>query len=433
MSKLESVIGGYLRRFGEQESHALPHFNRTYEHVLSVPVFDEPEDFLCRIFKQCNCDDILVIAVVNTPDNATPQQVVRTRQTLTALQSGTPAVDPLALTSVAVAADRQVRTLIINRTAERAIPTRQGVGLARKIGADIALQLYAKKIVDDPRMFMTDADVRLPAGYFDAIQDDSGTVLYPFRHVANDPVLLAKAQLYELHIRYYAWALRRAGSPYAFPSLGSTIAVHAQAYVKVRGIPKRNAAEDFYFLNKLAKVAPVTVISEPEIEIDSRLSERVPFGTGPALRKMTELQMPYASYNISSFEVLKQTLSRLTDFATHNRWSRVAATEQLLQQLGWQTFMQKARDHYPPGQQRLRMVHEWFDGFRTLRFIHLLRTQFPDQPLVDTLTQHFDEAGFSGSRPAGQPGEPEILLRQIRQSEHGLVLGVGSLLTSRGR
>ena len=48
--------------------------------------------------------------------------------------------------------------------------------------------------------------------------------------------------------------MKYARSPYAFHTIGSTMAVSANHYAKVRGFPKREAGEDFYLLNKLAKV-----------------------------------------------------------------------------------------------------------------------------------------------------------------------------------
>ncbi|GIR63469.1 MAG: hypothetical protein CM15mP68_1350 [Pseudomonadota bacterium] len=62
------------------------------------------------------------------------------------------------------------------------------------------------------------------------------------------------------------------GSAYAYPTLGSTISVHAQSYARVRGYPKRNAGEDFYLLNKLNKLHPVQVLQQPVIEVQARLS-----------------------------------------------------------------------------------------------------------------------------------------------------------------
>ena len=87
-------------------------------------------------------------------------------------------------------------------------------------------------------------------------------------------------------MQFYVQALAVNGSAYAYPTLGSTISVHAQSYARVRGYPKRNAGEDFYLLNKLNKLHPVQVLQQPVIEVQARLSSRVTFGTGPALQKI---------------------------------------------------------------------------------------------------------------------------------------------------
>ena len=60
--------------------------------------------------------------------------------------------------------------------------------------------------------------------------------------------------LYELRLHHYVLGLEYAGSPYAYHTLGSCLAVKADAYAQVRGFPKRAGAEDFYLLNKLAKL-----------------------------------------------------------------------------------------------------------------------------------------------------------------------------------
>ena len=85
---------------------------------------------------------------------------------------------------------------------------------------------------------------------------------------------------------YYVAGLAMAGSRYAHHSLGSTIAVHAKTYAAVRGYPKRSAGEDFYLLNKICKLAPVERLAGPALSIEARISARVPFGTGPALRRL---------------------------------------------------------------------------------------------------------------------------------------------------
>ena len=51
-----------------------------------------------------------------------------------------------------------------------------------------------------------------------------------------------------------------------------------------------------------------------------------------------------------------------------------------MKQLGYFDFV--SRD--PSVRQR----HEWFDGFKTLRFIHLMRAVLPDVPLLHSLNHH---------------------------------------------
>ena len=151
-------------------------------------------------------------------------------------------------------------------TPGRFLPDGEGVGLARKIGADLAAALRWDGHLRSRFVHCTDADVRLPEDYFDqsAVVERStdaqsiAALLYRFEHVPGSQPETARAiLLYELYLRYYVLGLRHAGSPYAFQTIGSTFAIETAAYAKVRGFPKRMAAEDFYLVNKLAKVGEV--------------------------------------------------------------------------------------------------------------------------------------------------------------------------------
>ena len=65
--------------------------------------------------------------------------------------------------------------------------------------------------------------------------------------------------------------------------MGSCLAVRPEAYAAVRGFPRKNAAEDFYVLDKLAKVGTIARLAGTPLLLEGRLSDRVPFGTGKAL------------------------------------------------------------------------------------------------------------------------------------------------------
>ena len=54
-----------------------------------------------------------------------------------------------------------------------------------------------------------------------------------------------------------------------------------------------------------------------------------------------------------------------------------------------------------------RATHTWFDAFRTLKFVHAAREEFPDTPLLHTL-----ERLYGGSRTAARtPARLNALLR----------------------
>ena len=82
--------------------------------------------------------------------------------------------------------DASMSLLVVDRfTTDRRLPSRQGVGLARKIGADVALELIAAGRVRHPFFAMTDADTRLPEDYFGRIAElepECSAAMFPFWH-----------------------------------------------------------------------------------------------------------------------------------------------------------------------------------------------------------------------------------------------------------
>ncbi|MDX9908548.1 MAG: hypothetical protein RBS23_03730, partial [Mariniphaga sp.] len=89
-------------------------------------------------------------------------------------------------------------------------------------------------------------------------------------------------------------------------TVGSAFAVTAEAYVKRGGMNRRKAGEDFYFLQNLVHVGAVGEISSTAVHPSARLSDRVPFGTGPVLKKwMSGEEDLTKTYNFQAFADLK--------------------------------------------------------------------------------------------------------------------------------
>ncbi|TPW13125.1 MAG: hypothetical protein FD129_1329, partial [bacterium] len=197
------------------------------------------------------------------------------------------------------------QVIVIDRaTGGRWLPEKQGVGLARKIGNDVALAFRAAGAVEHPMLLQTDADAIVPADWFCRAAaprqrpDAVVALTFPFRHDPIPPVSEMAIALYEIWLRSHRLALAWAGSPYDFQAIGSTLALDADALVTVRGIPRTMAGEDFYLLDKLAKTGTIQRLAGLPIRLAARESDRVPFGTGRAMVEMIRREESETTYQL---------------------------------------------------------------------------------------------------------------------------------------
>jgi len=189
-----------------------------------------------------------------------------------------------------------------------------GAGLARKIGMDYAVSRFAARNKSDGVIVSLDADCKVAPNYFEAIYDfffqqrlHGGTIY--FEHIQDDnqedPLVADAITQYELHLRYYLQVLRWCGFPHAYHTIGSCFAITADRYVRAGGMPRKQAGEDFYFLQKAIPMGLFGEMATTCVYPSARLSERVPFGTGPSVRKLVEGQSEYLTYNLQAFVDLK--------------------------------------------------------------------------------------------------------------------------------
>lgn len=385
----------YLSRYGESEASHYPEPPTTAKFVLVIPAYQEELGQIEETFT--GLKDLLIILVVNSsePLEKTTQGLLFDIDQCWQLLNEKRHMRWYETPS-------QHYVLVVDRCAHP-IDRKQGVGKARKIGADIALRLIETGSVREPWIFNTDADADLPRNYLNSFQDEPSIAfqLFPFKHGIEDDLAAA---LYEFSLLWYPLGLKFAGSSFAFPSVGSTITCSADAYAKVRGFPPRSAGEDFYLLNKLRKVGSFLFVNSDPIGLSSRRSDRVPFGTGPGLRKIDQLaeSLSFPFYHPNVFGELKIFIDKLKtsqdaeNLAKHfdgSLMEEFVLTSQLLPLLDGQ------KSQTP--KQYQKFIQDWFDGFRTLKFIHLARdqayksVQFPDIWRSEILP--FDCPGTSAS------------------------------------
>ncbi len=391
------VIEKYLSRYSEPETQDLS-LPGNYEHCLVIPATQESADSLRSVWQDIpSSTSLLVIVVINAKDHENQSEAAL----LNNLLASGPSVSlkpGMFLVSQATGPD----LLLIDRYSEnRLIDSRQGVGLARKIGADIALKLWQTGYLASPWLRNTDADAILPANYFTHDHADATALLYPFRHVpaitteTATPDQIATS-LYDLSLLYYPAGLSRAGSPYAFPTIGSTLCCRLEAYAQVRGFPRRNAAEDFYLLNKLRKVGAVLAIDCPPITLSGRRSTRVPVGTGQAIASIAELPHALQDYQFEHpqcFEKLRELLLHLEEFSRNadpTIFQRNRTLKEYSEVSGLDVHIQKLAKEQSRPAVRQKSLMDWFDALRTRQFIHHVRDrQYGTLPLLD-LARHFN-------------------------------------------
>jgi hypothetical protein len=387
------VVAKYLARYAEPEARDLSWFHGQWDTVVCIPACQE-EDSLVETLEKMSvvkaADKTLVIVVINGSEDADPSVHQQNKQTADQLKlrcemrGGGDALGKLD----------QMSVLLLDRySEERRLPQGQGVGLARKIACDVALALVADGRVRDSWIRCTDADVEVPDDYFSALPErlaggDFSAAVYPFVHVPEGDELQKEAmRLYEVYLHYYVAGLKRAGSPYAYHTIGSLIAINATSYAVVRGFPKRQAGEDFYLLNKLAKVGRVVQAEGTPVRIRGRVSHRVPFGTGAAvqtIRAQLAAGADYQVYHPKVFDALGAWLRALHDFSNDASLDVLRKTihtasdewgETLILALEGQgafSALHKASQQVS-GEQLFRRLMEWFDAFRTMKLIHALR------------------------------------------------------------
>lgn len=262
-----------------------------------------------------------------------------------------------------------------------------GVGWARKVLFDHILSFANPEDI----IVSLDADTRIRPGYLSSILTNFKehpavpAISVPYYHPltgeeANDRAILR----YELYMRNYAINLYKIGSPYSFTAVGSAIAMRAGALKKVGGITPVKSGEDFYLVQKFRKMAPVSNWNEEMVYPAARFSDRVFFGTGPALIKGSQGSWDsYPIYHHSLFDAIDETYRRLPELFTKDiETSFLVFLQQQMPNTKnpnesiWQSIRNNVKDlpHF------VQAFHEKADGLRILQF---LRQEHREKPIAD--------------------------------------------------
>ena len=306
-----------------------------------------------------------------------------------------------------------------------------GAGLARKIGLDAAVSHYAALNNPDGVIVTLDADTLVQDNYLQKIrlwfEDDkrNGASLFFEHPVEGDefPASIYEGIVkYELHLRYYLLALRSAGFPYAFHTMGSAMAFRALAYARIGGMPRKQAGEDFYFLQKLIPLRHFGEINETTVYPSPRPSNRVIFGTGAAItRHAAGEDYVETTYNFQAFIDLKQFLLLRNELYplvadAYESWSYKLSgpMRSFLLNSGFFNDLDILKRDCSEEKVFVRRFYEVFNAFRIVKYLNYVHEYFfSKMPVFDAVILLLDALGLD----VGAIITEQALLQFVRDYE----------------
>jgi hypothetical protein len=424
--KKNSLIDTYLQHYSTGEKwNLIANDTENISQVVVIPAYAEREMLFSTLASiaqnpSSSLEYSFILCVINNKDNSNPEAIKNNLQTIKYLEAlvknkslrkfnTDQEIYPLLLDL----SDAKLKLGYIDASSRgNEIPHNSGgVGMARKIGMDMALRLLKKSSAPRNLILSLDADTLVQNNYLSAIKKyftqkvKAAIVAYEHQIPLNYEEQAAIC-CYEIFLRYFVLGLKYAKSPWAFHSIGSTIVTSTEAYLEVRGMNKREAGEDFYFLSKLAKSSKIGYIKETCVYPSARPSARVPFGTGKRIQRFLsgEGKEEYLLYDPRIFVILADWLQLMKNQFISGDDEILIKTERIHPMLKsflidcdfaavWSKICRNAKDE----KTLTRQFNDWFDGFKTLKLInYFTKKVYPQINMFEALNRILSMSGMSG-------------------------------------
>jgi hypothetical protein len=359
--------------------------------IVAVPSFDEPG--IGRLLDSlASCSEpgckVEVIIVVNAPVHASEECIENNRLTIKNIESWKGENSNCFFRLFAFVADSS-------------IAAGWGVGLARKAGMDEAVRRFNSIDNPDGIILSLDADCTVETNYFASVynaflkrKERTACSVYfehPVSGVDFPEEIYKSITLYELHLRYYLQGLAYSGFPFVFHTVGSAIAVRAGQYVRVGGMNRRQAGEDFYFIQKLVQAGGYFSLNSTTVFPSPRLSFRVPFGTGASISKLTGGNCPTLfTYNIIAFKELRTFFERTEDYFNCTT-AELAEHYRLLpdglrsfsEEKEWIEKIVEIRNNTSGLSSFRKRFFDWFNMFRIVKYLNYVHQEYFEKIAVE--------------------------------------------------
>lgn len=353
--------------------------------IVVIPCFDEP-NLLKSLESLKKCDlpnsNVEIIVIINCSENADFEVIEQNRFSY-----------EQASEFANIHSTEHLNFQIFNLQFP---PKHAGVGLARKVGMDEAARRF-EALNKDAIIVCFDADSECDSNYlieieksFNANPKAPGASLYfehPLEGTEFDAEIYQGIIQYELYLRYYCNALRKAGHPFAFQTIGSSMAVKSKVYQAQGGMNKRKAGEDFYFLEKIIPLGNFIEINSTKVIPSPRPSHRVPFGTGKAISKWLEFQSDL-TYNPLIFNDLKTLFDHIpllySELKLRNTYdSFPSSINKFISFEAFDLNINEIKANAKGLESFRQRFFKWFNLFMVLKFVHFCKENIYDQVTIN--------------------------------------------------
>lgn len=275
------------------------------------------------------------------------------------------------------------------------LPIKQaGVGLARKTGMDEASwRLYC---LNNPKGVIAcyDADsncmdnylIELEKLWANSPKTNACSIRYehPTHGDEFESSIYKGITQYELHLRYYNQASRFINFPFAYHTIGSSMACCAESYVKFGGMNRHKAGEDFYFLQKIIPHGNFAELNSTCIFPSPRPSNRVPFGTGRAMLKYQQgSEEDILTYDFNSWLTLVPLFSGVEFIFSANSnelntWTNNLhpALKQFLLNYDFNLKIDEIKSNTSSLESFRKRFFFWFDAFMLLKYLNFAHENY---------------------------------------------------------
>lgn len=404
----------YFERYAFKKQLISSPPNANLGMVVTIPCFNEQhlnESLASLAYCHPGRWHVEVIVVINHSEEADDEIKTQNRETY---QS-----------ALAFAQTYNSEHITFHILLEELPPKHAGVGLARKIAMDEAARRLDSLGKHDGPIVCFDADSLCDDNYlltleiyFSSNKNSPGCSIY-FEHPLDGELTDENYQAiidYELFLRFYVHALRCAGFPHAYQTIGSSMAVRNSIYQQQGGMNRRKAGEDFYFLHKIIPLGNFGEIKSTRVIPSPRKSDRVPFGTGKAVNEWLQ-KGKLDTYHPDGFKDLQQFYSKLNmtnDLSSINAHWLQELPRSIIEfgaEIDLSDHIQRIINNSKNIDTFKHNFHRWFDGFKVLKYIHFVRDNYyPDVPIKSAVNWLLEELNLPSKHSAK---EMLICLREL--------------------